>query len=270
MAHEWLIELGRLQEADIPCVLITVMEAKGFTPRDAGTKMVVTADRQFGTIGGGNLEFESIAEARKLLATAATASKAKDYALGPALAQCCGGTVSILLEPFASPRKTVLLFGAGHVGREVVKVLDGLPIRVKWVDERTDEFPAVLPANCEKVHTARPVEKVKTATDTTYIVVMTHDHALDFEIVKEALAYGHFAYLGLIGSPTKAARFRKRLAALGLDEARLTCPIGIGSVRGKHPREIAIALAAQLLSLDLVPNAAEKEEEVTNEIRLKG
>lgn len=261
MSHEWLIELARLQEADIPCVLITVTEAKGFTPRDAGTKMVVTADEQFGTIGGGNLEFESIAEGRKLLAQAASAAKVKDYALGPTLAQCCGGAVSVLLEPFASSRKTVLLFGAGHVGREVVKVLDGLPIRVKWVDERANEFPDTFPANCEKIHTARPVEKVKLANDNAYIVVMTHDHALDFEIVKAALEHGHFAYLGLIGSPTKSVRFRKRLSALGLDEKKLTCPIGIGSVSGKHPREIAIALAAQLLSLDLVPNTTEKEEE---------
>ena len=261
MSHEWLVRLGELQEKDIPCVLITVTEAKGYTPRDAGTKMVVTADKQFGTIGGGNLEFESIAEARKLLATAVETSKTKDYPLGPALAQCCGGAVSVLLEPFASPRKTVLLFGAGHVGREVVKVLEGLPIRVKWVDQRGDEFPAQIPANCEKIHTTRPIDKIKEASNTSYIVVMTHDHALDFEIVKAALEHGHFAYLGLIGSPTKSVRFRKRLTALGIDEKKLVCPIGIGSVRGKHPREIAIALGAQLLSLHLVPCATDKEEE---------
>lgn len=261
MTHEWLSVLGDLREKDVPCVLITVMDTKGYTPREAGTKMVVTANEQFGTIGGGNLEFESIAEARKLLTKAADALQTRDYALGPALAQCCGGAVSVLLEPFASPRKQVLLYGAGHVGREVVKVLEGLPIRVKWVDERAHEFSTSLPQNCEKIHTARPLDKIKESTDTTYIVVMTHDHALDFEIVKAALEHGHFAYLGLIGSPTKSARFRSRLKALGLDEKKLTCPIGIGSVRGKHPREIAIALAAQLLSLGLVPMTDKEKEE---------
>ena len=121
MNHEWLSSLAELRDGDIPCVLITVMEAKGSTPREAGTKMVATADRQFGTIGGGNLEFQAIDEARKLLAVAATSAKIKDYPLGPALAQCCGGAVTVFLEPFIPSRKTVLLFGAGHVGKEVVE-----------------------------------------------------------------------------------------------------------------------------------------------------
>ena len=90
---------------------------------------------------------------------------------------------------------------------------------------------------------------------------MTHSHNLDFEIVKEALEQGTFAYLGLIGSPTKASRFRKRLQALNLDVKKLTCPIGISGVKGKHPREIAIALAAELLSLGLTPCITEQEEE---------
>ena len=261
MIFDWLTALADMRDKDIPCVLITVTEAKGSTPREAGTKMVVTADKQFGTIGGGNLEFESIAEARKLLAAAISSIKTKDYPLGPALAQCCGGMVTVLLEPFASPRKTVLLFGAGHVGREVVKVLEGLPIRVKWVDERADEFPADVPQNCEKILTARPLDKIKEASDNTYIVVMTHSHNLDFEIVKEALENGRFAYLGLIGSATKSVRFRKRLKTMKLDVERLICPIGIKGVMGKHPREIAIALAAELLSLGLTPVATEKEEE---------
>src|SRR4051812_7785373 len=96
---DWLKTLSELRDNDTPCVLITVTEAKGFTPREAGTKMVVTAEKQFGTIGGGNLEFEAISEARKLLAAAESGAKKKDYPLGPALAQCCGGHVTVLLEP---------------------------------------------------------------------------------------------------------------------------------------------------------------------------
>ncbi|MBU6474874.1 MAG: xanthine dehydrogenase accessory protein XdhC [Alphaproteobacteria bacterium] len=259
--NDWLDVLTGLRANETPCVLITVTEAKGSTPREAGTKMVVTAEKQFGTIGGGNLEFESIVAARKLLSAAVSGPQAKDYPLGPALAQCCGGHVTVLLEPFATTRKKVLLFGAGHVGREVVKVLDELPISVIWVDERAEEFPAAIPRNCKKIITTRPIGKLKEATETTYIVVMTHDHALDFEIVKAALEHGSFAYLGLIGSKTKSARFRKRLQALELDTQRLVCPIGIKGVTGKHPREIAIALAAELLTLGLTPCTEEQEEE---------
>src|SRR5690242_2471121 len=105
-AHEWLSVLAELSGTGTPCVLITVVEAKGSTPRDAGTKMVVTADRQFGTIGGGNLEFQAIGEARKLLTSATGDTKLKDYSLGPALAQCCGGAVTVLLEPVLPPDKT--------------------------------------------------------------------------------------------------------------------------------------------------------------------
>jgi xanthine dehydrogenase accessory factor len=261
MTHDWLPALAELRDRDIPCVLVTVMAAKGSTPREAGTKMVATADRQFGTIGGGNLEFQAIDEARKLLAAAASTAKTKSYPLGPALAQCCGGAVTVFLEPFIPPAKTLLLFGAGHVGREVVKVLEGLPVKIRWVDERAEEFPAEIPKNCEKIVTARPVAKLQDISANTYIVVMTHSHQLDFEIVKEALKKGSFAYLGLIGSDTKAARFGKRLRDAGLDASRLTCPIGIEGVNGKHPREIAVSVAAELLQLGLTQVATKREED---------
>jgi xanthine dehydrogenase accessory factor len=270
MTDAWLPALAELRDGDTPCVLITVMEAKGSTPRAAGTKMVVTADRQFGTIGGGNLEFQATDEARKLLSAATSLNKTKNYALGPALAQCCGGAVTVFLEPFIPSGKTLLLFGAGHVGREVVKVLEGMPLKVRWIDERAHEFPAELPQNCEKIVTARPSAKLQDISANTYIVVMTHDHQLDFEIVKAALEKGSFAYLGLIGSDTKAARFRKRLRDAGLDAGKLTCPIGIEGVNGKHPREIAISVAAELLSLGLTQLATRREEDESQNRRAKG
>lgn len=260
MTMDWLTALATLRDAGIPAVLISVTEAKGYTPREAGVKMVVSADKQFGTIGGGALEFEAIAAARALLANAETSAQKKDYPLGPKLAQCCGGHVSVLLEPFVPPGFSIYLFGAGHVGREVVKVLDGLPLRVKWVDERADEFPDTIPANCEKIVTARPVAKMKELSNKACAVVMTHDHALDYELVKAALQNVHFAYLGLIGSKTKAVRFNKRLQDEGLDTSRLTCPIGIPGIMGKHPREIAISLAAELLALGITCVNVEEED----------
>lgn len=258
--HEWLPVLTSLTEKGEPCVLLTVMEAKGSTPREAGTKMVVTAEGQFGTIGGGNLEFEAIAEARKLLQLAAGPT-VKDYPLGPKLAQCCGGHVTLFLEPFLPTGKTLYLFGAGHVGKEVVKVLEGLPLRIKWIDERDSEFPPVMPKQCEKIVTSAPVAELRGADHNSYIAVMTHNHDLDYELVRAAYK-GAFAYLGLIGSDTKRARFDKRLMADGVAKEallKLNCPIGLGDT-GKHPREIAISIAAELLSLGLCRGAEVAEE----------
>lgn len=252
--HTWLPQLAELMDAHTPCVLITVTEARGSTPREAGTKMLVTADAQFGTIGGGNLEFEAIEEARQLLESASAAPSKKNYALGPTLAQCCGGSVSVLLEPFLPSPKRVILFGAGHVGRELVQVLHGLPIRIIWVDSRAQEFPDSLPPSCRKQVLPNPVEALGDISEADYIIVMTHSHELDFELVKTALSRGTFAYLGLIGSDTKRVRFEKRLVEQGIAKdalGRLTCPIGVEGVIGKHPREIAIAVSAQILALGL-------------------
>lgn len=251
-SFEWMTRLQDLAARGVPCVLVTLMDAKGSTPREAGTKMVVTMEEQFCTIGGGNLEFQAVAEARKLLAENATGPQAKHYPLGPKLAQCCGGAVTVLLEPFLDAAKTVWLFGAGHVGKEVAKVLDTLPVRVKWIDARENEFPGELPKNAVKIIGA---QEALGDTGGAYIVVMTHDHETDYQIAKTALQRGGFAYLGVIGSDTKSVKFKKRLAAEGCDASRLTCPIGIDGIDGKHPREIAIAVAAELLTLGLTGSA---------------
>lgn len=253
-AHQWLSVLAELSEKKTPCVLITVTEAKGSTPRDAGTKMIVTMDGQYCTIGGGNLEFQAIEEARKLLSAATAQIKMKDYPLGPALAQCCGGAVTVLLEPFIPNDKTLYLFGAGHVGKEVVAVLENLPVQVRWIDERENEFPARIPANCEKIVTASPVSILRGLDENGFVVIMTHSHDLDYDLVRAAMEGGKYAYLGLIGSDTKRARFEKWLLADGVPSdqlQRLVCPIGIEGITGKHPREIAVSVVAEVLRLGL-------------------
>lgn len=250
----WLSHLGALTETGTPCVLITVVEARGSTPREAGTKMVVTADAQFETIGGGNLEFEAIASARQLLASSAQKPAYERYALGPSLAQCCGGSVSILLEPFLGTHKHVFIFGAGHVGREMVQVLSGLPAKIIWVDSRAQEFPNTLPANTEKRLTDSPLPVISEVGADDDVLVFTHSHDLDFELVLATLKHDKFSYLGLIGSDTKRVRFERRLMEAGIARSalkRLTCPIGIDGITGKHPREIAIAVAAELLQRGL-------------------
>jgi len=171
--------------------------------------------------------------------------------LGPALGQCCGGRVTLLWEPVRPPGLTLCLFGAGHVGREVVSVMAGLPdVRILWIDAREDQFPDPVPDGAVRIVSDVPEAEVLDAPDDAAFLVMTHSHDLDLRLVETVLRRGRFRWLGLIGSATKRARFERRLAARGLEAARLTCPIGVPGVAGKHPRAIAIAVAAQLLQLE--------------------
>lgn len=256
ISHAWLPILTDLRARHVPCVLITVAEVRGSAPREAGTKMIATVGEQFGTIGGGNLEVEAVRRARELLAGIGTdaGNRLAHFPLGPALAQCCGGVVTVLLEPFLPPRKKLLLFGAGHVGKAVVEILRGLPVPIRWIDPRAEQFPARIPEGVEKVHTGAPVAELRDTDEDSHILVITHSHELDYQLVEAALTRNRFAYLGLIGSASKRRRFEKRLKAAGQPDeaiARLTCPIGIEGITGKHPKEIAIAVAAELLALGL-------------------
>lgn len=254
----WLEALAAARAAGRPAVLVTVVSAEGSTPREAGAKLVVTDLGFDGTVGGGHLELEALAEARRILAAAAgggavPAPRLREFALGPALGQCCGGRSTLLFEAVFPPRWTVALFGAGHVGKALVRLLGELPCQVLWIDSREAEFPAELPGNVRKVLVDEPAGEVATLPAGADVLVMTHSHAVDQEIVEAVLKQGGHRYLGLIGSLTKRARFVQRLAARGRtaeELATLTCPIGIPGAHGKAPMEIAIAVAAQLLQLN--------------------
>lgn len=247
MRH-WSETLHELRAAGAPCVLVTVLATRGSTPREAGCKMLVTADAAHGTIGGGNLEFVCIARARELLAAPPAGPLAQEFPLGPALGQCCGGHASVLFEVVAPPAWRIAVYGAGHVGRALVALLGALDCRVTWIDARAGAFPATLPPNVRALPECAP-----TALPAgTFALVLTHDHALDFALVAEALPLATLPFVGLIGSETKRARFVSRLARAGLPAAairRLACPIGLPGVGGKAPAEIAVSVAAQLLLL---------------------
>jgi xanthine dehydrogenase accessory factor len=147
LATDWL-KAGRR------AIVVEVVEARGSAPREAGTRMLVDADRAAGTIGGGHLELKAIDEAREMLRRGDSAPRTRHYPLGPALGQCCGGTVTLslsTLEPAAlaawpetAPRFHLQLYGAGHVGRAIARALVPMNVRVDWIDEREDEFPASL------------------------------------------------------------------------------------------------------------------------------
>jgi xanthine dehydrogenase accessory factor len=155
-----------------------------------------------------------------------------------------------LLERALSRSDELYLFGAGHVGRALVHVLGDLPYRIRWFDGRAEMFPAEMPANVSIEVSADARRDVAEAPPDALHLVMTHSHALDFEICDQVLRRGDFAFLGLIGSASKRASFTRRLRARGHSEAaleRLACPIGLPQIAGKLPAVIAVAVAGQLL-----------------------
>jgi xanthine dehydrogenase accessory factor len=232
---------------------VLVLETRGSAPREAGTRMWVSATEARGTIGGGNLEYSALKIAREMLLSSET-QRERRFALGDSLGQCCGGSVTLRFTKTESlaatdePRVDVVLFGAGHVGKEVARILERLPCRLTWIDPRPEVFPPTVGANTKVVIEEEPAWMVDEAPLGALYLVMTHSHALDLEIVERVLKRSDVAFLGLIGSETKAAKFRARLQAKGLDCSPLVCPIGLGKA-GKHPAEVAVSAVAQLLSV---------------------
>lgn len=260
----WLDALCTLDARGEAGVLVSVIAADGSSPREAGAKMVVSGSETWDTIGGGNLEFQSIRDARAMLATGAAAPVTRHVPLGPALGQCCGGATTVLFEPILPPAWTVALFGAGHVGRAVAKLLGDLPCRLHWFDARPNAFAEGGMASNVRRHARASVDDMANLPADTMVLIMTHDHGLDYDLSAAALARRDFAFIGTIGSDTKRARFTSRLRRAGLDEAalaRFTCPVGLPGVGRKLPAEIAIAVVAQLLQLRPVTAAPAHQEQ---------
>src|SRR5687768_9918239 len=223
--------------------LIEVLETRGSAPREAGTRMWVSPSEVRGTIGGGNLEYTALKIAREMLLSAEQ-QKDRRFALGDSLGQCCGGSVTLRFTKTQNPEISqqtqfhVVLFGAGHVGKEVARILERLPCRLTWIDPRPEVFPASV--NAKVVIEEEPAWMVDEAPAGAFYLVMTHSHALDLEIVERVLRRNDFAFLGLIGSETKAAKFRLRLRQKNLPVEKLVCPIGLVKA-GKHPAEVAVS-----------------------------
>ena len=246
-------------------VLVTVQSTRGSAPRAAGTWMAVFANSIVATVGGGHLEFDAIAHARKLLVHDSAETIVR-YALGPSLGQCCGGEVvlhfemicaadgAVLHRRLASSHTPVALFGGGHVGRAMVQVLSNLPMDLLWIDSRDEIFPSELPANVQCEHSDPVHAAVDDLVPQSRVLIMSFSHAEDLDVVAACLARqrsrADLPFVGLIGSKTKWATFRKRLLLRGFmdaDLAHVTCPIGVPGIAGKEPEVIAVAVAAQIL-----------------------
>lgn len=249
-------------------VLVTVDSTQGSVPREAGAWMAVFAGDVIGTVGGGHLEFEAIAEARRRLGAGAHEEMVRKYPLGPGLGQCCGGVVGLRFERIGAadiaelndrlaPRLSPLaLFGGGHVGKALVTVLSTLPFSILWIDSRDEIFPSQLSGNVLCEHSDPVHAAVADMAPGSRVLIMSFSHAEDLDIVAACLRRvrerDDLPYIGLIGSKTKWATFRHRLQERGFSDAelaRITCPIGLPGIEGKEPEVIAVSVAAQILQL---------------------
>ena len=256
--------LARLRNED--AVLVRVESTQGSAPREAGTWMAVWAEGLTATIGGGQLEFQATQEARELLAGKQAIDGIRRYPLGPSLGQCCGGVMFLsyrritaadapaLQRELVAQLAPVALFGGGHVGAALARLLAALPFSVRWIDSRDGVFPDALPAQIDTEHSEPVQDAVAALAPGSRVLIMSFSHAEDLDIViaclKRLRTHDDLPYIGLIGSKTKWATFSHRLEARGFtaDElARITCPIGVPGITGKEPEVIAVAVAAQLL-----------------------
>lgn len=324
--NEWIDELTDLAAAGEPAVLVTVAGIRGSAPREIGAKMIVTATQTIGTIGGGQLEYQSTRVAVGMLNDERTTLRS--FPLGSSMGQCCGGVVEILFEPIVDgmpawlrdlaalhgqrepaiiatristtapaklivtasavfgagevdselvskarklladkpvtcrdvqefyepvvvPDLNIAVFGAGHVGTAVVSALSKLDSNIRWIDSRRDVFRQV-PANVRAVETADPALEVAAMPAQSFYLVMTHSHAIDFDVCDRILRRGDVVYCGLIGSLSKRRRFEKRYRQQGMAQSMidsLICPIGVDGISGKKPAEIAVATAAEILKI---------------------
>lgn len=245
-------------------ILVRLARIEGSAPREAGAYMLVAESALFGTIGGGFAEFDAIAHARAMISGEERAGE-KQIVLGPDTGQCCGGRLTLsfarvtdgiaatLLQDEEKARhadRSVMIFGAGHVGKALVQALDPLPFRLHMVETRKEEL-AGLPPTVHGHWLAMPEQALKALPPQAAVLILTHDHALDFLVAREALMRDDLAYVGMIGSKTKRGVFAHHLLRHGFDASlmnRLVLPIGGSAVRDKRPEVIAALVAAELLT----------------------
>jgi xanthine dehydrogenase accessory factor len=255
----WHSALDRLQREARPHALASVVGVAGSTPREPGAKMVITPEAIHDTLGGGNFELQVINAARDALAQGESGTRLEAFPLGGRSGQCCGGYVHVLLELFAGAEMRVALFGAGNVSRALTELLAPLPWQVLWFDSREDAFPAADGNERQQRRRIMPgtggepgvVSAIAGLPPGCHALVMTQDHGEDRAIVDALLRRGDCASIGLIGSRSKWASFRRRLIDAGHDDAELKqvrCPIGVAGAHGKRPYEIALAVTAELLT----------------------
>ncbi len=243
-------QISEAQQSNTDCVFCVITDTKGSSPRKAGSKMLVFADRKIlGTIGGGSIEFQAITDAIALMKHGVPMKKT--YQLEEDLGMHCGGTVEVYFEPIKSAAE-LLIFGAGHIGRVVAKYAKDFGFHITLYDPRAgiyDEFDSA-PYQCVCEDYLAAIEKIN-FTANTYIVILTHKHEHD-ETIVGLCARKPYAYLGMIGSRRKVNDVKKNLLANNIatqDEIdRIDMPLGI-KFNAETPEEIAISILAKLIDV---------------------
>nr|WP_104082225.1 xanthine dehydrogenase accessory protein XdhC [Cryobacterium sp. Y11] len=258
---DWLAAVASLRARRMAGVIVTLAATRGHTPRNGGAKMVVSVSDVWGTVGGGNLEATAVSHARKMIASASRNPELVKVALNdkaPAEfgVQCCGGEVTMLLEPIPVV-PSVAIFGMGHVGLELARILSRHDLELFLIDSRADmltedRLAGLVDGNArvQVRHAPIPESQLPDLPPMTHVLIMTHDHAEDIALCDFALRQTDLASIGLIGSKAKWSRFRQRLSAEGHSSQqleRITTPIGIPGLRAKEPAVIAVSVAADLL-----------------------
>ena len=247
----WTQAATHCQQNNTAYAVATIVGVSGSTPRGSGSKMVITEQDTFSSIGGGGLEHLIVLRARELLATDQDCQEIKQFPLGAKPKQCCGGSMTVLLECFTPAKPHIVIFGAGHVCKALVTVLKQLPVNIRLIDSRADMLNEYHDdSDIDTVLSEDPRTQCDLIPDHALVLVMTHDHQLDYDLSLKLLEDWRFGFLGLIGSDTKARRFGMRLRNEGLSEDqmnKLQCPMGHPDLKGKLPMEIAISVSAKLL-----------------------
>lgn len=267
--HGFIERLAELAASGTPLVNVTLVDAAGSTPQDAGSKMLVTAaGLDYGTVGGGRLEAKAIAEAQSMLgrpAGEASRTKLVEWNLQRDVGMTCGGVVQLFFESYNHSEWHIAIFGAGHVAAAVVHCLAPLECRIKVIDSREDWLARVAaPRRATTICTDDPATHVAALPDDSFVLCMTMGHRTDRPILEEIFRQGRrFPYLGVIGSAAKRKVLERELVTAGVVKDQLAtmhCPMGL-ALGSNQPGEIAVSIVAQLIQeRDAWRRAAAKNE----------
>jgi xanthine dehydrogenase accessory factor len=254
---------AELAAEGMPFVLVTLVDATGSTPQDAGAKMVVTAEGlQKGTVGGGRVEAKAIEEARTMLRERVDC-RLHDWSLKADVGMTCGGRVKLFFECVGTASWQIFIFGAGHITQALTRLLTTLSCRVTCIDPRAD-WLARLPQGVIAIRSDDPPAEVETLPADAYVLCMTQGHRSDLPVLQKIFGSNRqFRFLGVIGSRAKAAVLRQELAEAGIaaEQAVFECPVGL-PIGSNCPSEIAVSITAQLLA---VRDSIRKSERVAEQ-----
>jgi xanthine dehydrogenase accessory factor len=249
--HAFYQKFNSLFLANVPFVMITLVDVLGSAPQNAGSKMLVTCEGLYaGTIGGGKCEFKAIQEAQLLLEKESVSSAYVEWNLKKDVGMTCGGIVRVFFETYHVRVWKIVVFGAGHVANALIPLLLSLDCQIQCLDPR-QEWLNKLPQSPKLtlIHTSDMAAEVKYLDPKSFVLLMTMGHSSDWPILLEILRTRQFPYLGVIGSQAKAVHLKKAIQSENLPlscRGAFHCPVGL-QLGNNHPSEIAVSIAAQLL-----------------------